>query len=750
MVKAFKNLRYPTAADGRSSENLRRTATEAGGKSFMETADVATTRAHTRTLARLLWSAQVEGLMLPPIATNSYAAALAQVRAAVQSSCQSRGIAFCNDNWSRLLAEVEQSARNETHAIAWRDSTWIPRIRSVSQPHDSLWSWLGTMDAATEQAQLAWETCASFDGHLTHPCAKVKFGLTLAELETISAEFSPSVPLVVAAIAADASKSHVTDECGAASTGAYFASRFPTTHTAWRRWLEARVDTPDAYVPLPIHPANMKHVRDDFTELIISRDLLLPAPEDVPTAATISGAPLMSCRTLLPQQCVPERAANGEDTGGVAAGTAPSERAPPYIKLPVPVQMTSLQRYLSPVEANGGPVISDMLLTVIARDPLIAASLLMLPEESTCHVDAPNVSYERSRYLSALYRDNLAERIRRAPTYGGPAPALPPGTRCMPLAALLSVDPISGRPVLSDVLRAAASACEEPVTSGESKRPRSAATTADHGAENAAPAFAHPHAVGAADAAASWYASYCDVALGAALRLWLCYGVTLELHGQNTLLLLGPDGALSRLVCREVAGGAYCYEPLLVANGFDLRPRLHPRQDAVFDEEDLPLSILMHALYCQHLLPLADAVSSLVEGVRHAQLLDTLRATTRATLQACEATHEMKLIEGDTHRQAFRRILGLTEHALLEKPTVRAKSLLHMRALGTKSEMFTEARNPLLPSGGTREDGESRGDGDLQGSAMPIGRLADFPLSWRPLHEVAGCAHLDEQRLVGD
>jgi siderophore synthetase component len=38
-----------------------------------------------------------------------------------------------------------------------------------------------------------------------------------------------------------------------------------------------------------------------------------------------------------------------------------------------------------------------------------------------------------------------------------------------------------------------------------------------------------------------------------ALRLWCCYGVVLELHGQNTLLLLSEHGSLEAIVCREVA-----------------------------------------------------------------------------------------------------------------------------------------------------------------------------------------------------
>ena len=56
------------------------------------------------------------------------------------------------------------------------------------------------------------------------------------------------------------------------------------------------------------------------------------------------------------------------------------------------------------------------------------------------------------------------------------------------------------------------------------------------------------------------------------------------MHQQNCLLLMGRDGRLKGLICREVSGGVYCWENLLVANGFDVRERLHPRQDAVFTD----------------------------------------------------------------------------------------------------------------------------------------------------------------------
>ena len=65
----------------------------------------------------------------------------------------------------------------------------------------------------------------------------------------------------------------------------------------------------------------------------------------------------------------------------------------PYLKLPVPVQMTSLRRYLSPVEANGGPHLSAMLLEILRRDNTSGRGSC-LPRRLAC--SPPTVTYERA------------------------------------------------------------------------------------------------------------------------------------------------------------------------------------------------------------------------------------------------------------------------------------------------------------------------------------------------------------------
>ena len=442
------------------------------------------TAAAARTLSKLVWSATAEGLVQTRAAA-SLEDALAAVRAAVVEACHARGLQFSEATWRTLVAEVLDSARNELLAQRYRETTWVPSVKAAAtHEHSSLWdALLDHPEATSQEVQLAWEVCASFDGHLTHPCAKTKLGLRPKSLLRMAPEFEPCVPLVVAALARSCARECLMAECLAAvgSCGGYFAAHFPGVHRVWASWLRGAGAAADDFVPLPLHPANLAHVKRDFAELLAARLLLLPVGAG---GAAMVGAPLMSCRTLLPlcgggggsraTACASGPGGpGGAEEGGAEHGRQRSPPPPPYVKLPVPVQMTSLRRYLSPVEASGGPVISAALARILRADAALAAHLHVLPEECAVHVEHPRVPYERARYLSCLYRANV----------GSVARTLPAGALCvLPFAALLSLDPLSGRPVLWHALGAAKS-CE--------------------------PA-----------AAAAWYRRYCGVLLGAALRLW--------------------------------------------------------------------------------------------------------------------------------------------------------------------------------------------------------------------------------------
>ena len=276
--------------------------------------------ARRRTLARILWSAQAEGIADAEqlgahfeggvaaaeggvaateggvaAAEESVVAALAAVRVGVAASCAARGLDFDDEPWAAFVSEVLNSLHNESLAIAWRERQWRPALRrSIAPRFGSLWEWLGSVEYGSEQAQLAWETCASFDGHLTHPCAKTKLGLSRSELLRYGGEFGARPRLLVCALARSATIGFVTPSCGAHDPTAYFAARFPAAYAAFVRWLRGEQGALEhtEYVPLPMHPASLEHVRLDFSALIEQRLLLIPHERSpLPTPAVEHEAP---------------------------------------------------------------------------------------------------------------------------------------------------------------------------------------------------------------------------------------------------------------------------------------------------------------------------------------------------------------------------------------------------------------------------------------------------------------------------
>ena len=117
--------------------------------------------ARSRTLARLLWSAQAEGLKIEPPTTDadgpldSFSVAIEAVRRAVESSCKDHDWTFDQTSWQKFVSEIENSLRNETLAIEWREETWKPSLLRQSQEHSSasLWELSASLNAESEEAQ---------------------------------------------------------------------------------------------------------------------------------------------------------------------------------------------------------------------------------------------------------------------------------------------------------------------------------------------------------------------------------------------------------------------------------------------------------------------------------------------------------------------------------------------------------------------------------------------------------------------
>jgi staphyloferrin A synthase len=213
-----------------------------------------------------------------------------------------------------------------------------------------------------------------------------------------------------------------------------------------RDWLSTGAGLPPR---LLVHPWQAEHVVDGRY------------PALRPTGRTVPARPLMSLRTLaLP--------------GGW------------HVKTAVDVQMTSAVRIVSPAAVRNGPVVSALLADLGTR-----AGIEVLREVAAGTV---LVAGQPCRSLAM---------VRRL------APVPPPGCALLPLAALAAPSPATGRPLLTEAVRAG-----------------------------------YPPADFAADLV--------RLLLPPLLRL-LHRGAALEAHGQNTLVLL-DDGRPVRLYYRDIGG----------------------------------------------------------------------------------------------------------------------------------------------------------------------------------------------------
>lgn len=191
----------------------------------------------------------------------------------------------------------------------------------------------------------------------------------------------------------------------------------------------------------------------------------------------------------------------------------------PHLKLSLGVRLTSVERTISPRSCIMGPRISHLLERLIARDDVLARTLRILPEEVGLHFasDDPQEAAD-ARYLAALLR-------------GNPSRLCGAGDFVVPATALAVASPVTGAPLFLELGQAGAV--------DDSARAR------------------------------ALFARYAEAYLRPLLTLYLRYGIGLEAHLQNSLVLCDASGDLRSLVFRDF-GGIRIHEATLTAAGLDL------------------------------------------------------------------------------------------------------------------------------------------------------------------------------------
>ncbi len=276
------------------------------------------------------------------------------------------------DDLQRLKTELANSVQNDALCHSFR-RFWADQLRADFQalaPH---------FIAALRQSDhphpvLLLEQWGTI-GHPWHPAFKSKIGLSTSEVMELSPEFHPELAISVLAVRKECMR--VTSGNQALDYMDWFATHYPDTASAWQAALTRRQMQAEAWVPVPMHPYQLKCVLPQrfAAELAAGQIVILDE-------VTLNCSPSMSFRTV------------------EAIGYAQA----PHLKLPVGLQMTSAQRTVSPKSAVMGPRISQLISLILQHEAGFQNQLDILPELPGLHwIDADD---DRARHLAVLFRAN--------------------------------------------------------------------------------------------------------------------------------------------------------------------------------------------------------------------------------------------------------------------------------------------------------------------------------------------------------
>lgn len=345
-------------------------------------------------------------------------------------------------------------------------------------------------------------------GHPLHPGTKMRIGLSAEELRRYSPELGATVDVRFVALA----RTH----CVSRRTPGDPVADFPWPDDV-RAAMGALAET---HVALAVHPWQAEHVLPRVFHQELADGTLRFLPLEKRTR------PLVSVRTLVASDC---------------------PRDAFHLKLPVAVQMTSALRTVSAQSAENGPVLSAWLGPIIEALP----GLTLQSERLGRHFWRPGAgshdaeALEQARHLSMLLRD---------------APPREPGTWLVPAALLTETCPLSGNPVVHELLE------------------RSARTARD------------------------WMDAYATLFASALVPLLLRQGIAAEAHAQNTLVRF-RDGLPVELILRDL-GGIRAWQPWMEG-----APALHPASVITAASVEELIAKAHHTWLQGHLAPLATALS---------------------------------------------------------------------------------------------------------------------------------------------
>lgn len=311
------------------------------------------------------------------------------------------------------------------------------------------------------------------------------------------------------------------------------------------------------------------------------------------------------------------------------------DRRAAHLKTAVDIRLTTATRVISPATAHNGPIMSALLAEICRREHGFGGRFVSLAElASGRYQPAPGEPADAAASLAAIVRES-------------PECHASDGEIALPVAALAARSPLSGRPLFADVLDELAS------------------TRRSSGS----------------DAAARFLASYCDCALPALFALLSRWGIALEAHGQNTVVVL-RNGLPVRLLYRDF-GSIRVSTARLARSG--LRPPALAGALPTDDEDELRAGLFF---------PLVNTnLSQVVAALARAAQADPAQLW-RLAAQCCRHVYAALVADPAIAVQAGR------DEAALFGPILPAKSMLRVQmSADPHAPQWVTVPNPLAAAG---------------------------------------------------
>ncbi|HXT46923.1 MAG TPA: IucA/IucC family protein [Pseudonocardiaceae bacterium] len=315
-----------------------------------------------------------------------------------------------------------------------------------------------------------------------------------------------------------------------------------------------------------------------------------------------------------------------------------SDRRAAHLKTSVDIRLTTATRVVSPPTVHNGPIMSALLAQICRREGGFGGRLIGLAElAGGSYRTVPGEPPEAAASLAAIIRES-------------PERHADDGEVALPVAALAARSPLTGRPVLAEALDELASTHRW--------------SSSDSG-----------------DTAMHFLARYCDCTLPALFALLSRWGVALEPHGQNAVVVL-RNGLPIRLLYRDF--GSVRVSPTRLARS-GMRPPALIGALRTDDEDELRAALFF---------PLLDTnLGQLVGTLARVGQADPARLW-RLVARCCRSIYANLTADAGIAAQAGR------DGAALFGPTLPAKSMLRVHlSANPHAPQWVAVPNPLAAAG---------------------------------------------------